>query len=144
METEQQQLESSNTTSPEGVLLLDSPANQNLPKLPPVNEPEAQWQRVARKTSEFLEQLPEYIGNFFDNYKQALTNVVLILAAIVTGKIVLTILDAINDIPLLEPIFELIGIIYATWFVFRYLIKYSTRQELAKEIQSLKQQIVGD
>ncbi|QSJ17535.1 CAAD domain-containing protein [Nostoc sp. UHCC 0702] len=144
METEQQQLESLNTTSPEGLLLLDSPANQNLPKLPPAREPETQWQQVSRKTSEFLERLPEYIGNFFEDYKQALTNVVLILAAIVTGKIVLTILDAINDIPLLEPIFELIGIIYATWFVFRYLLKSETRQELGEEIQSLKQQIVGD
>ena len=71
-----------------------------------------------------------------------MTNVALIVTAIVTGKIVLAILDAIgNDIPLLEPIFELIGIGYGTWFVLRYLIKSSSRQELAEEIQSLKQQI---
>jgi aminoacyl-tRNA synthetase-like protein len=143
MET-QQQLEPLNTTSPEGALALESPANKNLPKLPPASEPETQWQQVSRKTSEFLEQLPEYIGNFFENYKQPLTTIALILAAIVTVKIVFAVLAAINEIPLLSPFLELVGITYSTWFVFRYLIKSSTRQELSQEIQSLKQQIVGD
>lgn len=144
METQQQQLESLNTTSPEGTLALESPANKNLPKLPPASKSETQWQQVSRKTSEFLEQLPEYVGNFFENYKQPLTTIALILVAIVTVKIVLAVLAAINDIPLLSPLFELIGISYSTWFVFRYLLKSSTREELSQEIQSLKQQIVGD
>ena len=52
-------------------------------------------------------------------------------------------LDALNGIPLVSPTFELIGIGYSAWFVNRYLLKASNRQELAQEIQGLKQQVVG-
>lgn len=144
MEAEQQQLESINTTSPQGLLALEGAETTNLPKLPPAPEPEPQWQQVSRQIAQFLEQLPEYLGRFFNEYKQPLITVALILAAIVTVKVVLAVLDAINDIPLLSPTFELIGIGYATWFTSRYLIKASTRQELATEIQGLKEQLVGE
>ncbi|MBH8553715.1 CAAD domain-containing protein [Nostocaceae cyanobacterium CENA357] len=144
METEQQQLESVDIISQEGMLALQSADNQDLPKLPPAKEPESQWREMGRKTAVFLAQLPDYFSRFFQNYKQLLITVFLILAAIVTGKVLLSMLAAINDIPLLSPIFELIGLSYSTWFVFRYLVKSSTRQELAEEIQSLKQQILGE
>ena len=143
METEQQ-LESITSTSSQGMLALEGVDTTNLPKLPPARELESQWQAVSRQISQFLEQLPEYLSSFFKDYKQPLTTVALILAAIVTAKIVLAVLNAINDIPLLLPTFELIGIGYATWFIFRYLLKASTRQELAKEIQLLKNQVVGE
>ena len=48
-----------------------------------------------------------------------------------------------NDIPLVSPTFELIGIGYSVWFVYRYLLKASTRQELTHEISTLKTQVVG-
>jgi len=144
METEQQQRESINASFSQGTLAIEGTDTANLPKLPPAREPESQWQQISRQVSQFLEQLPEYLGRFFSNYKQPLTTVALILAAIVTAKIVLAVLDAINDIPLLSPLFELVGISYATWFIYRYLLKASTRQELADEIQSLKNQFVGE
>jgi hypothetical protein len=143
METEQQQRESINTSLSQGTLALEGVDTANLPKLPPASEPESQWQQISRQVSQFLEKLPEYLGSFFNNYKQPLITVALILAAILTAKLVLALLDAINDIPLLSPLFELVGIGYATWFVSRYLLKASTRQELADEIQSLKNQFVG-
>jgi hypothetical protein len=144
METEQQQRESINNSLSQGTLALEGIDTANLPKLPPASEPESQWQQISRQVSQFLEKLPEYLGSFFQNYNQPLITVALILAAIVTAKLVLAILDAINDIPLLSPLFELVGISYATWFVSRYLLKASTRQELANEIQSLKNQFVGE
>jgi len=58
--------------------------------------------------------------------------------AAITVKVVLAVLDALNDIPLLTPTFELVGIAYSVWFVNRYLLKASSRQELAEEIQSLR------
>jgi CAAD domains of cyanobacterial aminoacyl-tRNA synthetase len=144
METEQQQRESINTSLSQGTLALEGVDTTNLPKLPPASEPESQWQQISRQVSQFLEKLPEYLGSFFQNYNQPLITVALILAAIVTAKVVLAVLDAINDIPLLSPLFELVGIGYATWFISRYLLKASTRQELADEIQSLKNQFVGE
>ncbi|MDZ7954356.1 MAG: CAAD domain-containing protein [Nostoc sp. DedQUE12b] len=144
METEQQQRESINASLSQGTLALEGTDTANLPKLPPAPEPESQWQQISRQISQFLEQLPQYLSDFFRDYKQPLITVALILAAIVTVRIVLTVLAAINDIPLLSPLFELVGISYTSWFVFRYLLKASTRQELADEIQSLKNQFVGE
>ncbi|MCW5316555.1 hypothetical protein GTQ43_22875 [Nostoc sp. KVJ3] len=144
METEQQQRQSINASLSQGTLALEGADTVNLPKLPPASEPESQWQQISRQVSQFFEQLPEYLNSFFKDYKQPLITVSLILSAIVTAKLVLAVLDAINDIPLLSPLFELIGISYATWFIFRYLLKVSTRQELSKEIQLLKDQFVGE
>jgi len=53
------------------------------------------------------------------------------------------VLDSINDIPLLAPVFELVGIGYTAWFVYRYLLKVETRKELAQEFNSLKGEVVG-
>ncbi|MDZ8093118.1 MULTISPECIES: CAAD domain-containing protein [unclassified Nostoc] len=144
METEQQQRESINASLSQGTLALEGTDTANLPKLPPASEPESQWQQISRQISQFLEQLPQYLSDFFRDYKQPLISVALILAAIITARVVLTVLAAINDIPLLSPLFELVGISYTSWFVFRYLLKASTRQELADEIQSLKNQFVGE
>lgn len=144
METEQQQLEFTNSNSADATVALPSADNQNLPKLPPANQSNEQWRQVGRQVAEVLEQLPDYLGRFFSQYKQPLLTLILILSAIVTLKVVLAILGAINSIPLLSPIFELIGIGYTTWFVSRYLLKASTRQELAYEIRDLQHQIVGE
>ncbi len=142
METQQQQIASINPSSLEATLALEGTDTTKLPKLPPASETE--WQRISRQISEFFAQLPQYLSSFFNDYKQALITLSLIFAAIVTVKVALAILDAINDIPLLSPIFELIGIAYGTWFIFRYLLKSSNRQELAQEIQLLKNEIMGE
>ena len=104
---------------------------------------DTQWQRVGAQISDFLAQLPDYIGRFFNQYKQPIISLGLIFAAIITVKVVLAVIDALNDIPLLQPTFELIGIAYSVWFVNRYLLQASRRQELAEQINGLKQQVVG-
>ena len=55
----------------------------------------------------------------------------------------LALLDALNDIPLLVPLLELIGLTYTTLFVSRYLISNTSRQELFEEIKSLKEYVLG-
>lgn len=115
----------------------------NQPLLPPAAKSQEKWQQIGDQASQFLTDLPDNLGKFFNQYQQLIVTIVLIAAAIVTAKVVLAILVAINDIPLLYPIFELIGISYTTWFVFRYLLKGSTRQELAEQIQSIKNDILG-
>lgn len=129
-----------NSPSPEAL-----PTSQPSPlaKLPPAPQSDEQWRRVGTQISDFLAQLPDYLGRFFNDYKQPITSIALIVAAIITVKVVLAVLDALNDIPLLTPTFELVGIAYSVWFVNRYLLKASSRQELAEEIQSLKGQVVG-
>ncbi|KAK7292758.1 hypothetical protein RJT34_15611 [Clitoria ternatea] len=50
---------------------------------------------------------------------------------------------AINSVPLLPKIMELVGLGYTGWFVYRYLLFKSSRKELATDIESLKKKITG-
>lgn len=138
METQQQRLNSG------GQLAIDSGRNANLPQLPPGVKREAEWQRIGRKWLQLLAQFSEYLLSLFNEKRQVLYSVGLIVSAIITVRLMLAVLDAINDIPLLSSTFELIGIIYVIWLIFRYLIKADTRQELAEKIGLVNHQIVGD
>ncbi|MDF5730083.1 MAG: CAAD domain-containing protein [Rhizonema sp. PD38] len=137
MESKAQQSE------PTDIVSLKGLQTENLPMLPPAKEPETQWQQIGAKVANFLAQLPEYLGEFFEKNKQAIINVSLIVAILIGIRLLFAVFDAINDIPLLYSFFELVGIGYATWFVFRYLIKDSTRQELGDKIQAFQKDFTG-
>ena len=111
------------------------------PKAPSSEQPWQEWVDVA---VDFLTKVPEQLGSFFADYKQPLTTVGLIIAAAITVYVTLSILDALDNIPLLSSILELIGLGYTIWFVVRYLLKASTRQELVAEFTSVKEQIIGN
>ncbi|MBR8840164.1 MAG: CAAD domain-containing protein [Stigonema ocellatum SAG 48.90 = DSM 106950] len=142
MGTEEQQSQSVDTTLTEPIAALEGSKLGTQPLLPPAKEPLPQWQQIGGKILEFLEQLPEYLGTFFNQYRQPIISIALIIAAIVTFKLVLAVLDAINDIPQVQLVFELIGIGYVTWFIFRYLLKGSSRQELGAQIRSIQKDIL--
>ena len=98
---------------------------------------------IMDQVKEFLEKLPDEIAGFFSRYREVLIIIGLIFLGGVTVKLAFAILDAINDIPLLAPLFEMVGIGYTGWFVYRYMLKESTRQELAAELNALKTQVLG-
>ncbi|MBW4627640.1 MAG: CAAD domain-containing protein [Brasilonema octagenarum HA4186-MV1] len=143
MEAQMQEPEIVETKSPEATMANINNQTGSITKLQPSVQSQDQWLKYGEQVSGFLATLPEYLGSFFNRYKQPLVSIGLIVAAIVAVKIVLAVLDALNDIPLVSPTFELIGIGYSTWFIYRYLLKASTRQELTDEITTLKSQVVG-
>jgi uncharacterized membrane protein len=63
---------------------------------------------------------------------------------LISFKVLFALIDAINDIPLIPLILELVGISYIAWFVYRYLLKANTRQELIQQINQFKQEVVGN
>lgn len=138
-----QQPEIVETKSPEATMPNINNQTGTITKIQPTTQSQEQWLKYGEQVSGFLATLPDYLGGFFNKYKQPLISVGLIVAAIVSVKVVLAVLDALNDIPLVAPTFELIGIGYSAWFVYRYLLKASTRQELTNEIATLKSQVVG-
>ncbi|MDX2098638.1 MAG: CAAD domain-containing protein [Leptolyngbyaceae cyanobacterium bins.59] len=101
-----------------------------------------QWQQIGAQALDFFSDLASYVGVFIK--EKPLVSFGLFLLAALSVKLTLAVLDALNDIPLVSPTFELIGIAYATWFTTRYLWKASSRDELIGQIQSLKKQILGD
>ncbi|KAG9132533.1 hypothetical protein Leryth_008455 [Lithospermum erythrorhizon] len=63
--------------------------------------------------------------------------------AIVAVWLSSTLVGAINSVPLLPKIMELVGLGYTGWFVYRYLLFKQSRKELATDIESLKKKIAG-
>jgi len=143
MENQSQQTQPVNSPSPQDVLSFLGGENRNVPKIPAADKSVSQWQEILKQIMEFLGKLPDYLGGIFNNNKRGLINLILILSAFVTVKVVIALLDAVNDIPLLQPIFELIGLFYSLWFAFRYLLKFDTRQELFQKFNAFKQRSFG-
>ncbi|KAG0456164.1 hypothetical protein HPP92_023952 [Vanilla planifolia] len=54
-----------------------------------------------------------------------------------------TLIGAINSVPLLPKLLELVGLGYTGWFVYRYLLFKSSRKELAEDFEALKKKIAG-
>lgn len=150
MNPEVKQSEFTDTSSPEFVaeagnqqveVSVDEPGT--LTMLPPASTSSDQWREIGEKVSAFLASLPDYVTQFFNQYQRPLITLGLLLGGFISVKLTFAILDSINDIPLLAPTFELIGIAYSAWFIYRYLLRAENRQELAEDIESLKDQVVG-
>lgn len=153
MEPEIQSLEATNSDSPtvtnneveSPIVEVDITPDDDvvLTKLPASEAYQEQWRQIGEKTYTFLASLPDYVTEFFSQYRRPIVTIALVFGAFLSVKLTLALLDAINDIPLLAPTFELVGLGYTAWFVYRYLLRANNRQELGDEIKSLKDQIVG-
>lgn len=104
---------------------------------------DSQVQEYLNIGTNFLSQIFDYLKEFVDENQKLLVNLLLVFLGIIAVKLTLAIISAINDIPLLAPMFELVGLGYTGWFVYRYLLTKSSRQELVQEFESLKTQVVG-
>ena len=102
-----------------------SPTSQSIQK--------GQW--IVTQVVDFLSQLSENLGSFFGENQSLLINLGLIFGAIIAFRVSLAVIVAINEIPLVAPTFELVGIGYSIWFINRYLLNTSNRQELGQKIQ---------
>ncbi|MCL2925342.1 MAG: CAAD domain-containing protein [Trichodesmium sp. MAG_R04] len=103
-----------------------------------------QFEDIKNQFLTIFSELPAIISGFLGQYQKQILTLSLIIAGIITFKIMLAILQSLNGIPLVAPTFELIGIIYAFWFISRYILRASNRQELSAEIQAWKDQILGN
>ena len=97
-----------------------------------------------KQSADILTEVPAYFGQIYEEYKSAINTIALIVGLLVGAKLTFAVLAAVNEIPLLSPAFELIGIGYTVWFVWRYLLQASTRSELTSEIDGLKSEIFGN
>ncbi len=97
-----------------------------------------------KQSADILTEVPNYLGQIYQNNKSAVTTLGLFFGAIVGIKLTLAVLSAVNEIPLLAPTFEMVGIGYTVWFVWRYLLQAATRNELTSEIDGLKSEIFGN
>lgn len=83
------------------------------------------------------------MGRFLTEHQRAVLMIVALLLAAIVLKVVLAMLNSLNEIPLMEPFLQLVGIGYSVWFFQRYVLFAATRQELAQEWQGFTQRVVG-
>ena len=98
---------------------------------------------TADKLLGFLGMLPDYLTEAYGEYRKPITTAGLLVIASLTVAVADGILDRLNTIPLFAPTFELIGLGFSGWFIFRYLLYAESREELKEEIDQVKGKIVG-
>ncbi|PHT36015.1 hypothetical protein CQW23_23715 [Capsicum baccatum] len=90
-------------------------------------------------TSEFLTELKEK----WDAVEDKTTVLLYGGGAIVAIWLSSILVGAVNSVPLLPKVLELVGLGYTGWFVYRYLLFKSSRKELAEDIEELKKKVAG-
>lgn len=99
---------------------------------------------AANQAFQRLRQFFDQMGGIFKQNQQLLSTITVLLVALIALRIVFAIIGTLNDIPLLTSLFELIGLGYTVWFVNRYLLRASDRQQLTEQFQEMKSQFIGD
>ena len=100
-----------------------------------------EWQEMLAQVKDYLSL--DVINELFNEYRQPIIVTGVVIGGLVTAKVALAILSAINEIPLLAPTFEMVGIGYSAWFLYRYVLKASTREELSKNLDAVKRDVLG-
>ncbi|XP_051126670.1 uncharacterized protein LOC127248399 [Andrographis paniculata] len=89
--------------------------------------------------SKFLEDL----GIEFDYEKNKYSLLTIGGGGLVAVWVASIVVGAIDSIPLLPKLLELVGLGYSIWFAIRYLIFEESRGELVAKIEQVKQEIFG-
>lgn len=138
-------IESITTAEAPAVLEVSTAAPGTLQKLSPASQPSEtpEWLEVVEKGLQVLAIFPDFLGKVLGEYRGPLTTVGLILVAGLGIAVADGVLARLNAIPLFAPTFELVGLGFTGWFVFRYLLYADTRQELLAEYHEIKDRIAG-
>lgn len=102
-------------------------------------------EQIVQQVKDFAAKLIQQMQSSFSvEQKSAVIVAVLVIVAIPVIILANKVLNVIDGIPLLEPILELVGLVYTFWFVYRYLIFAQSRKELIDNITGIKAKIMGD
>ncbi|MBF2075874.1 MAG: valine--tRNA ligase [Synechococcales cyanobacterium C42_A2020_086] len=63
--------------------------------------------------------------------------------ALVTAKVLLAMVNALDSLFLISPLLQLIGIGYTGWFLYRFLLQADRRRALVDQFNQLKTQVAG-
>lgn len=111
--------------------------------LMPSDETTEQFKQIWGRVIDVLSGPTQYLSGFWTKYERVLITLGLVFASLVSVKLTLALLSAVGDMPLLAPAFELIGMGYTAWFIYRYLWKAQSRRELSNEISNFRDQVFG-
>ncbi len=104
----------------------------------------AELKAMLGKGVEVVSNLDTILGDFFSEYRQLIISLGLGFGSIIAVKLTLALLSALNEIPLVEPILELVGLGYTAWFVTRFMLKSEKRQEFYEKFTNTKDSVLGN
>jgi hypothetical protein len=102
-----------------------------------------QFKAMLGSATDLLANFPDKLGEFLEDYRQLLITLGLLFGSIVTFKLTFALLSALNEIPLVQPTLELVGLGYSAWFIYRFVFKAENRAELSDKYSTVKQKVVG-
>lgn len=76
-------------------------------------------------------------------YQKAAKTIGLLFGILITAKLILAIVGAMDQILLISPLLKLIGFSYTTWFIYRNLLFARDRTVLDNQLSHLTDQIAG-
>ncbi|KAL7617632.1 protein CURVATURE THYLAKOID 1C, chloroplastic [Lactuca sativa] len=85
----------------------------------------------------------ESVQNFWDTPEDRIALIGLGFASVVALWVSLNVVTAIDKLPVLPGVFELIGISFSTWFVYRYLLFKPDREELIQIINKSLSDVIS-
>eukprot|EP00798_Chlamydomonas_sp_ICE-L_P009948 gene9948-7819_t len=98
---------------------------------------EAEAETSSIDTEKMIKDAQEKFDAIENKPQVALYGVGGVFALFLTSQL----LGAINHVPLVPKMFELIGLGYSSWFTYRYLLFKSGRQELLQDVEALQAKI---
>jgi uncharacterized membrane protein len=102
-----------------------------------------EWQSIKGTAAEQFASLRKSIPMLIEQNKSLLTALGWVLLGFIGLRVLFALISAINDIPLVPLILELIGLSYVVWFTYRYLLTADARQEFGQKVDQIKQNVMG-
>ena len=94
-----------------------------------------------KPSNQFLDSVVKDLKSLTRKSKPVLSLMILALVVVIAGKVAAALLVTVSEIPLLEPMLQIVGLSYTGWFAFRYLLKPENRQELGENVTSFLGQL---
>jgi HAD superfamily hydrolase (TIGR01509 family) len=113
--------------TPETVASHSATTNVSIPSEPVSEMGSESWQSVQSQAATFFENTTSSLSTFFKQNQSLLINAGWVLLALVGLQLLFTILDVIDNIPLMTPILKLVDLLSTGRFVWRYLLRASNR-----------------
>jgi hypothetical protein len=127
------------------MLMADTAAADNTDDESFIDSAQDTWQSLQTgKSAEYFDRAKAYVIDFFNTNRQLLVALGVVFLGIISLKLLFAGLNAIDDIPLVAPLLNVIGLFYTVRFVWRYLIREQDRQELLEAIDRVKMEIFGN
>jgi hypothetical protein len=127
------------------MLMADTAAADNTDDESFIDSAQDTWQSLQTgKSAEYFDRAKAYVIDFFNTNRQLLVALGVVFLGIISLKLLFAGLNAIDDIPLVAPLLNVIGLFCTVRFVWRYLIREQDRQELLEAIDRVKMEIFGN